>query len=157
MKTMLLVFSGIAMTGLLLVSCTGTTTSKLISIDEFNFARTGQGDQLEIVQDPAVFQRGEDVHLVLLNVGPFKKDDSGLNWFDLDMKITGPGENVILEETGMLGEAGHIALDNNRVSSPYATCSTTTDMAPGKYKFTITIYDKIGKGTATQNAFFTLE
>ena len=157
MKTMLLVFSGVALMSLLLDSCTGTSTSKLISIDDFDFARTGQGDQLEIVPDPAVFQRGEDVHLVLLNVGPFKKDDSGLNWFDMDMKITGPDEKVIFEETSMLGEAGHIALDNNMAASPYATCSTTSDLTPGKYKFTITVYDKIGKGTATQNALFTLE
>jgi hypothetical protein len=30
-------------------------------------------------------------------------------------------------------------------------------MAPGKYKFKLTIYDRIGKGRATQTAFFTLE
>lgn len=155
MKTILLTLSIVL--AVLLAACTGTSTSKLISIENYTFARTGEGGQLEAVSDPVVFKRGDDVHLVLQNVGPFKKDESGLNWFDIDMKITAPDETVILEKTGMLGDAGHIVLENNRASSPYATCSTTTDLAPGKYKFTITIYDKIGKGTATQNAFFTLE
>ncbi|MBN2698654.1 MAG: hypothetical protein JXR52_07495 [Bacteroidales bacterium] len=148
---------GIAIMPLLLGTCTGTSTSKLISVEDFTFARTGAGDQLEVVSDPAVFQRGEPVHLVLQNVGPFKKDSAGLNWFDMDMEITGPDETVILSQTAMLGDAGHLALDNNRAASPYATCYNTAELAPGKYKFTIRIYDRIGKGTAKQNAFFTIE
>ncbi|MBN2762477.1 MAG: hypothetical protein JXR41_05270 [Bacteroidales bacterium] len=157
MKTWFFALLSMALAPFLMISCTGTSTSKLISIDDFTFARSGEGDQLEVVGSPAVFQRGDAVHLVLQDVGPFKKDDAGLNWFDMDMEITGPDETVIFSQTGMLGDAGHIALENNRAAAPYATCLTTAELDPGKYKFTITIYDKIGKGTATQNAFFTLE
>ena len=67
------------------MSCTSTSTSKLISIEDHTFARSDQSGQMVIVDDPVVFKRGEDVHLILLNVGPFKKDEAGLNWFDLDM------------------------------------------------------------------------
>jgi len=140
-----------------LISCTSTSTSKLISIEDYTFARTGDGDQLVAVDDPAVFKRGDDVHLVLQNVGPFKKADDGLNWFDLDMEITNPDGEILLSQTGMLGDNGHIALENNRAKSPFATCTTTPDVAPGKYKFKLTIYDKIGSGKATQTATFTLE
>jgi hypothetical protein len=157
MKNNLFNFLRLVLISGVLISCTSTSTSKLISIEDYTFARTGDGDQLVAVDDPAVFKRGDDVHLVLQNVGPFKKADDGLNWFDLDMEITGPDGGVLLSQTGMLGDGGHIALENNRAKSPFATCTTTPDVAPGKYKFKLTIYDKIGSGKATQTATFTLE
>ncbi len=147
----------IALMSVVLISCTSTSTSKLISIEDYTFARTGDSDQLVAVDNPAVFKRGDAVHLVLQNVGPFKKADDGLNWFDLDMEITGPDGVILLSQTGMLGDGGHVALENNRAKSPFATCTTTPDVVPGKYKFKLTIYDKIGSGKATQTAIFTLE
>ena len=157
MKANLFKLLCIALMSVLFISCTSTSTSKLISIEDYTFARTGDGNQLVAVDNPAVFKRGEAVHLVLKNVGPFKKADDGLNWFDLDMEITGPDGGILLSQTGMLGDAGHVALENNKAKSPYATCTTAPDVAPGKYKFKLTIYDKIGSGKATQTAVFTLE
>ena len=147
----------IALMSVVLISCTSTSTSKLISMEDYTFARTGDSDQLVAVDNPAVFKRGDAVHLVLQNVGPFKKADDGLNWFDLDMEIIGPDGGILLSQTGMLGDGGHIALENNRAKSPFATCTTTPEVVPGKYKFKLTIYDKIGSGKATQTAIFTLE
>ena len=147
----------IVLMSVVLISCTSTSTSIIISIEDYTFARTGDNDQLVAVDNPAVFKRGDAVHLVLQNVGPFKKADDGLNWFDLDMEITGPDGVILLSQTGMLGDGGHIALENNRAKSPFATCTTTPDVVPGKYKFKLTIYDKIGSGKATQTAIFTLE
>lgn len=157
MKKKLFKFLHIALMPVILISCTSTSTSKLISIESYTFARTGDGNQLIAVDNPAVFKRGDAVHLVLKNVGPFKKADDGLNWFDLDMEITGPDGAILFSQTGMLGDDGHVVLENNRAKSPYATCTTTPDVVPGKYKFKLTIYDKIGSGKATQTATFTLE
>jgi hypothetical protein len=138
-------------------ACTSTSSSKLISIEDGTFARSAEADQLMPVSDPAVFKRGEAVHLVLQNVGPFKKDDDGLNWFDLDMEIIGPDGEILLSQNGLLGDKGHLLLENDRARTPYATCQTTSDMSPGKYKFKLTIYDKIGSGKATRTSTFTLE
>jgi hypothetical protein len=146
-----------ALMSVVISSCTSTSTSKLISIEDYTFARSGDGNQLIAVDNPAVFKRGDAVHLVLKNVGPFKKANDGLNWFDLDMEITGPDGGILLSQTGMLGDGGHVALENNRARSPFATCTTTPDVAPGKYRFKLTIYDKIGSGKATQTATFTLQ
>ena len=156
MKTNLLKFSIFAIIFIALVSCTSTSTSKLISIEDYTFARTDDSGQLVTIDD-AVYQRGEKVSLVLLNVGPFKEDSEGLNWFDLDMEIIGPDGAVVLSETGLLGDGGHLDLENNRASSPYGSYTSTTELQPGAYKFKMTIYDKIGKGTATQTASFKLE
>lgn len=148
----------IAMITVVLVSCSSSTTSsKLISIDDYSFARSDNDDQLETIGIPAVYERGETVHFVLFNVGPFRKDDSGLNWFDIDVEITGPDGNILLSETGLLGDGGHLALENDIASSPEGTFSSTPEMVPGKYKFKMIIYDRIGKGRATQTASFTLK
>jgi hypothetical protein len=157
MKTSLFGFLCITWLGVLIFSCTSTSTSKFISIESHTFARTGEGDQLVAVDDPAVFKRGDVVHLVLQNVGPFKKDEKGLNWFDLDMEIIGPDGAVLVSQTGMLGDNGHLALENNKAASPYAKFNAIPDFVPGKYKFKLTIYDKIGTGKATETAIFTLE
>lgn len=69
------------LTGLFLTwSCTSTSTSKLISIEDYTFARADESGNLNPVASPSTFQKGEKVHLVLLHVGPFKKDSIGLNW-----------------------------------------------------------------------------
>ena len=157
METKTLKIFSIALISVALMSCTGNSTSLLISVKDYTFARTGQDGQMEQVGDPALFMRGEDVHLVLLDVGPFKKDDSGLNWFDIDMEVTDPDGNIIFSKAGMLGEAGHLALENNRAVSPYGSLTNTIDLEPGKYKFMLTIYDRLGKGKSSQIAYFTLE
>jgi hypothetical protein len=158
MKTDTFKFLFMVLLSVVLVSCsTSTSTSKLISIESYTFARTGDNGQLIRVESPAVFKKGEDVHLVLLNVGPFKKDDAGLNWFDMDLEVTDPDGKVLLSQTRMLGEAGHSALENNYAASPYGTCTNTTDLAAGEYKFKLIIYDKVGSGKATQTATFNLE
>ncbi len=148
----------IVLMAVMLASCsTSTSTSKLISIDDYTFARQGDGDQLATMSNPAVYKRGEVVHLVLFNVGPFKKDDSGLNWFDIDVEITDPDGGILLSEAALLGDGGHLVLENDMASSPEGTFSSTPEMKPGKYRFKMTIYDRIGKGRATQTATFTLE
>lgn len=73
------------------------------------------------------------------------------------MEIIGPDGEILLSQTGLLGDGGHIALEKNMAKSPYATCNTTTELPAGKYKFKLTIYDKIGSGKATQTSTFTLE
>jgi len=156
MKTIFIQALCPVLVSVLLFSCTSSSTSLLIGIDDYSFARTGEDGRPVTIDDP-VFQRGEDVHLVLLNVGPFKKDDEGLHWIDMDMEITGPDGTVVLAANNLLGENGHLTLENNYAPTPYATFSTTTDLTPGKYKFKAVIYDKVGSGKATQTATFTLE
>ncbi|MGB9745661.1 MAG: hypothetical protein ACPLXM_01845 [Bacteroidales bacterium] len=146
------------LTGLFLTSsCTSTSTSKLISIEDYTFARADESVNLNPVASPSTFQKGEKVHLVLLHVGPFKKDSTGLNWFDMDIHVSGPDGTEINSGESLLGESGHIDLPENYAKSPFASFQTDESMQSGKYKFTVTIYDRIGKGKATLSAFFNLE
>jgi len=157
MKENLFLFTAFMLIVLFFPACTSTSTSKLISIEDHAFARSGDDGQPVTFDGPAIFKRGDKVHLVLMNVGPFKKDSTGLNWLDMDMEVSGPDGQVVISEKELLGERGRLELENNRVPTPYATFTTTSELNPGTYKFKVTIYDRIGKGTATQNATFTLE
>lgn len=137
--------------------CTSTSTSKLISVEDYTFARADDSGNLNPVASPSTFRKGEKVHLVLLHVGPFKKDSAGLNWFDMDIRVSDPDGTEINSGESLLGESGHIALPENYAKSPYASFQTDESMKSGKYKFTVTIYDRIGQGKATVSVFFNLE
>ncbi len=151
-------FLVVLLTGLFLAwGCTSTSTSKLISIEDYTFARADESGNLNPVASPSTFRKGEKVHLVLLHVGPFKKDSAGLNWFDMDIHISDPDGIEMYSGKSVLGESGHIALPENYAKSPYAFFQTDESMKSGKFKFTITIYDRIGQGKATLSAFFNLE
>lgn len=133
-----------------------TSCSIGLTVEDAVFAKMGADGKFDPV-DKAVFQRGEAVYFVLINVANFKKGDDGLNWFDMDIEITDPKGDVILSQKEMLGEDGHVALPRNVASSPYAVFFTTTELEPGSYKFKLTIYDKLGVGKASKSAPFTLE
>lgn len=133
-----------------------TSTSFGLSIENASFARMGADGKLSLISDP-VYKRGESVYFVLLNVGEFEKGKDGLNNFDMDMEFQDPEDQIIFSQKGMLGEKGHIKLPNNTAASPYGIFHTTTDLKPGKYFMKLTIYDKIGNGSASKGSTVMLE
>lgn len=133
-----------------------TSTSVGLTVEDYTFARTDENGLLVTI-DEAVYQRGEPVHLILINVSGFKKGEDGLNRFDMEMEITGPDRETMLSVTEMLGEEGHIDLQDNTAKSPYATFTSTPEIAAGEYHFKIRIYDLVGKGHATKSVPFTLK
>lgn len=48
----------------------------------------------------------------------------------MDIEIKDPKGDVVLSQTGMLGEQGHLALPNDVAPSPYAVFVTTTELEP---------------------------
>lgn len=75
----------------------------------------------------------------------------------MDIRVSDPDGTEIISSESLLGENGHIALLENYAKLPYASFQTDESMKSGKYKFTVTIYDRIGPGKATVSAFFNLE
>ena len=132
-----------------------TSTSTGISVEDSDLARTAEGGIT--ATDDAVFSPNEDIHMVLYNVGPFKEGEDGLHWFDMDLEVLDQDGNVLLSQTGMLGENGHLELENGMAASPYATFSPNETLEPGAYKIKVRIYDRVGKGKASVTKSFTLE
>lgn len=109
------------------------------------------------VSESNVFQRGDIVGLVMLNVSGFKKGDDNLNWMEIDVQVKGPNGEIILDEKELLGEAGHMDMENNTAESPVGSFYTTPDLDSGEYVLTVTVYDKVGKGKATHSEKIILE
>ena len=153
MKKSLISFAGLI---ILVAACQfETSTSTGISVEKSDLARTTENG-IEAT-DNAVFSLNEDIHLVLYNVGPFKKGEDGLHWFDMDMEVSDQDGNVLLNQTGMLGDNGHLELENGMAATPYATFSPNETLEPGAYKIKVRIYDRVGKGKASVTKSFTLE
>ncbi len=132
-----------------------TSTSVGISVEDSELARISEG----VVQssDNGVFSRGEDIHLILYNVGKFKQGEDSLYWFDMDLEVLNENDSLMFSQTGLLGDNGHLLLENGTASSPYATFSPNESMEPGKYRMKVSVYDKVGKGKVTVTKTFSLE
>jgi hypothetical protein len=89
------------------------------------------------------FRRGEKAHLVLLQSGPFKAGEDGRHWFDLDMIVTGPAGQVVLEKKDLLGDNGHVKLPGGIAESPYGIFESAVSNDAGEYKMTLTLHDKV--------------
>ncbi len=133
-----------------------TSTSKGISIEKSELARIDENNQIVPAGDKK-FQRGEDVHYILYNVGKFKEGEDGLHWLEMDLEVTDQEDNIILDAKEMLGENGHLRLAEGYAATPYGTFETTEKLKPGKYRIKLTIYDRIGNGKATVSSTVELE
>jgi hypothetical protein len=141
---------------MLVCGCKGSTsTSGGLSFQQAVLAKMAKSGKLTRV-DNGKFERGDSIYLVLFNVGEFKQGEDGLNWFDVDAKVTDPSGKVILLKKEMLGEHGHIKLQNNTLKSPHIYFKTSTALPPGKYSIYMTIYDKLGKGRVSVSRTFEL-
>lgn len=134
----------------------GTSTSNGLSIQNTALAKLEPGDKLSKVDD-ATFKQGDKICYILVNVGKFKKDSLGKNWFDMDLEVKDSQGKVIFSKSQMLGENGHVALTNDIAESPFGVFVTNSTLAPGKYQIKLTIYDKIGKGSASKSTTFILK
>lgn len=99
----------------------------------------------------SVFNRGENIYFVLMNVGKFAKDIEGINWIDIDLIVKNNRDKVIITKQSMLGERGRTILQDDMAVSPYGKINISPKLArAGKYKITIIIYDKISGAKLTQ-------
>jgi hypothetical protein len=127
-----------------------------LSYQKALFAKKGMDNKLAPVAD-AIFQRGEAVNFVLLNVGTFKKGADGKHAFDIDMQVMGPTGNLVFEQKNLLAEKGHTVLDQDIAESPYGIFYTSVEMEPGQYLMKLSIRDKIAADTLNVTKPFALK
>ena len=117
------------------------------------FARVTEKEGV-IFLDKPVYQRGEPVHFALVNVGPFKRDEEGKNWVDMDLLVKDPAGNVAMKKEHLLGNGGHLKLDNDTAPSPDGVYVPGLNVKLGKYFVSIRIYDRIGGGEVSDSGTF---
>jgi hypothetical protein len=150
-------FLVIGMALLTLAAChnQSSSTSYGLTVDKAILAKADASGKLTEVTD-GKYKLGDKVYFVLLKVGKFDKGKDGLNWFDMDLQVSTPDGKVIFEKKQLLGDTGHAALTNDTANSPYAIFSTTPKLPAGAYVIKLTIYDKVGKGSASESKTITL-
>jgi len=95
------------------------------------------------------FEKGEKVGLALLDVGKFKQGEDGLHFMGMDFLVTGPNNEVIIDDIDVLGERGHVPLTQGISPIIHAMFTTESSMESGNYRLKITVYDKIGGGSTS--------
>ena len=108
-----------------------------------------------IPYNKAIFHRGDEVFMVLKNVGQFARGTDSLNHAEMKMEIFDAiGQRVSILEN-IFGPSGHDDFKDNIIKQPYASYETDLNDKVGKYNFKVTIYDLIsGDSTSVSDDFF---
>ncbi len=126
-----------------------------LSVEGYYFA--GRTDAGISRIDPAVFKRGDDIYLVLTNVGKFKENNKGINKIELHMAVYNAIGEKIVEHRNILREDGLLDFEDNVATKPNARYTSNTSDEPGRYTFTLTVVDMLSKDSTTVNSEFFLE
>jgi hypothetical protein len=129
------------------------STSLKLHIEDYDFSV--RGNNKFIPYNKAIYQRGDEVYLVLKNVGPFARGKDSLNRAEMKMEILNAIGETVASRNNLFGERGHADFDNNILKQPYASYSTDNNDEIGKYTFKITVYDLIrGDSTSVSDDFY---
>ena len=110
-----------------------------------------------VTLEHSLFDRGDDINLVLLFVTGFEAGEDGLHHFDMNIEVMGPDSQIIFGQANLFGENGHRLLPSGILSYPCGTYSTTPEFRPGNYWIKLTIFDKISGKKASRSKQFMLQ
>jgi len=120
------------------------------------FARVADDGKIFFLDKPE-YVRGEPIHFALMNVGKFKKDAEGKNWVDMALIVIDPDGNVAMQKQNLLGDGGHLVLENDTAPSPDGVYFPAKSVKTGTYKISIRVYDRIGGGEVSDSGTFLLK
>jgi hypothetical protein len=119
----------------------GQFLAKSFSVADYNFAILQ--DKKFLPYNKAIYHRGDEIYLVLENVGPFGLGSDSLNHADMKLEVTDAiGQQIVLRDS-LFGERGHGKFINNMLASPYGSYTSGLKDLPGKYTICITVYDLV--------------
>ena len=125
---------------------------KLI-IEDYDFAV--MENNKFIPYNKAIYHRGDEVYMVLKNVGQFARDRDSLNHAEMKMEIFDAIGQLITLRADLFGASGHADFKNNILHAPYASYDTDNKDKIGKHTFKITIYDLVtGDSTMVSDDFY---
>ncbi len=127
---------------------------KLI-IEDYDFAVLE--NKKFIPYNKAIYHRGDEIFMVLKNVGHFARDKDSLNHAEMKLEIFDAiGQRISIREN-LFGLRGHADFKDNTLKQPYASYETDNNDKIGKYNFKITIYDLISDDSTSVSDEFYIE
>ncbi len=128
---------------------------KPFSVGNYNFAILENAKF--IPYNKAIYHRGDEVYMVLENVGPFAKDKDSLNHAEMKMEVTNSIGELVTRRENLFGSRGEGNFKNNILKSPYASYESDLKDKPGKFTLSVTIYDLLKKDSIVVSDDFFLE
>ena len=128
---------------------------RTFSVSDYNFAILE--DNKFIQYNKAIYHRGDEVYMVLEDVGPFARGADSLNHAEMRLEVTDAIGQIITIRENLFGARGHGDFTNDILDSPYASYSSDLNDKPGKYSMSVTIYDLIRKDSIVVFDDFFLE
>ncbi|GEM_PF-1863432 len=129
--------------------------SKKLHVDGFFFAKRKEKGISAV--DPPVFRRGDEVFMVLQNVGVFSRADDSLNHVELHMNIRNSDGELVEQKRNILGNRGKKDLKNNILNKPYVSYRTILTEHEGTYHFILTVVDRVSLDSCVIEADYFLE
>jgi len=110
-----------------------------------------------IPYNKAIYHRGDEVFMVLKNVGQFARGADSLNHAEMKLEIFDAiGQSVTIRKN-LFGPRGHADFKENMLKQPYASYETDNNDKIGKYNFKVTIYDLISSDSTSGSDDFFIE
>jgi hypothetical protein len=115
--------------------------NKTFAVGDYNFAIL-QGAEF-MKYNKAIYHRGDEVFMVLENVGPFARGADSLNHAEMKLEVTDAIGQVITIRENLFGKRGHGDFTNNILEKPYASYASDLKDKPGKYSMSVTVFDLV--------------
>jgi len=129
--------------------------TKAFSVGDYNF---GILENTKFIPyDKAIYHRGDEVYMVLENVGPFSKGPDSLNHAEMKMEVVDAIGELVIRNDKLFGERGVKNFTDNTLKRPAAHYKSEINNKPGKYTMTVTIYDLLKKDSIVVSDDFFLE
>lgn len=140
-----------------IAGCTSETeTSFGLEVGNSLLATPDSSGELQQVTD-ATFTQGEEVNLVLQNIEGFQAAEDGTYEFNVNMTVTGPDGDTVVERTAVLSGDTDQYVTDGTAGQVAVFFRTGTDDPAGQYTISATVYDEVGGGTASISQSFQLE
>jgi len=100
------------------------------------------------VADDNTYAQGENVYMLMYNVGPLQLGDDDLYEFDASMELVADNGTVVSSDTMIFGESGHREFEDAAIGE-LTTGVTTDGVSAGSYTAEVTVFDQVA-GTQTE-------
>ena len=125
-------------------------------IEDYDFAVLDTNNK-PIPYNKAIYHRGDEVFMVLKNVGQFARGKDTLNHAEMKVEIFDAiGQKIYLREN-LFGARGHTNFKDNIIKQPYASYVTDHKDKIGKHNFKVTIYDLVSGDSTSVSDDFVIE
>ncbi len=113
----------------------------ILAVENYYFAIKEQDNYRQY--NKAIYHRGDEIFLLMNNVGKFARDADSLNNANMSMEVKDAVGQTVISRKDLFGKKGHADFKNDVLKKPYVSYESSAKNKPGKYSIKVTIYDLV--------------